>query len=71
MLRQVKRKALEQNKTLTAAVSDALSAWVQRGVPKSKKSGRIRIPTSGKGGVAPGVDLDSNASLFDRMDGLT
>jgi hypothetical protein len=29
LLRQVKRKALERHKTFTAAVEDALAAWVR------------------------------------------
>lgn len=69
LLKQVKRKALEQEKTFTAVVEDALAAWVQGGAAEPGKKRRIRIPKSGKGGLLPGVDLDSNASLLDRMDG--
>ena len=70
LLRQVKRKALEQSKTFTAVVEDALAAWVQGGPIESGKIRRIKLPKSGKGGLLPGVDLDSNKSLLDKMDGL-
>lgn len=70
LLRQVKRKALEQHKTFTAVVEDALAAWVQGGPIEARKRQRIKLPKSGKGGLLPGVDLDSNANLADRMDGL-
>lgn len=70
LLRQVKRKALEQHKTFTAVVEDALAAWVQGGPIETNRNRRIKIPKSGQGGLLPGVDLDSNSSLADRMDGL-
>jgi hypothetical protein len=70
LLRQVKKKALEQHKTLTAVFEDALAAWVQGGPVSSRKGRRIRLPKSGKGGLVPGFNLESNADLADRMDGL-
>jgi hypothetical protein len=68
LLRQVKRKALEQHKTFTAVVEDALAAWVQGGPIEADKHRRISLPKGGKGGVLPGVDLESNKSLLDRME---
>ena len=70
LMRQVKRKALEQHKTFTAAVEDALAAWVQGGPVDPKKGQRVKLPTAGSGGLLPGVDLDSNKALLDRMEGL-
>lgn len=70
LLRQVKRKALEESKTFTAVVEDALAAWVQGSPIDSRKNRRVKMPKGGKGGLLPGVDLDSNKSLSDRMDGL-
>jgi hypothetical protein len=70
LLSQVKKKALEQNKTFTDVVADALAAWVQGGPAAPRKTQRIRLPKGGSGGLLPGVDLESNASLADRMDGL-
>lgn len=70
LLRQVKRKALEQRKTFTAVVEDALSAWLHNPPRRAAGKVRVRLPESGSGGILPGVDLESNASLFDRLDGL-
>ncbi len=70
LLRQVKRKALDQRKTFTAVVEDALAAWVQLGSMAALKKRRIKLPTNGKGGLLPGVDLSNNKSISDRMDGL-
>lgn len=68
LLRQVKRKALEQRKSFTAVVEDALAAWVQGGPIEANKNRRVKLPKGGKGGVLPGVDLESNKSLLDRME---
>ncbi|MEO6095169.1 MAG: hypothetical protein ABIW76_05655 [Fibrobacteria bacterium] len=68
LLRQVKRKAFEQHKTFTAVVEDALAAWIQGGPIEANKNRRVNLPKSGKGGVLPGVDLESNKSLLDRME---
>jgi ribbon-helix-helix CopG family protein len=71
LLRQVKRKALAQHKTFTAVVEDALAAWVQGGPIESNRNRKVSFPKSGKGGLLPGVDLESNKSLVDTMDGLS
>jgi hypothetical protein len=68
LFRQVKRKALEQHKTFTAVVEDALTAWVQGGLTEANKNRRISLPKGGKGGVLPGVDLESNKSLLERVE---
>lgn len=67
-MRQVKRKALEEHKTFTRVVEDALSAWVQASPVKKRK---VRLPTSGSGGLLPGIDISNSADLLDRMDGLS
>jgi hypothetical protein len=69
-MNQVKRKALEQRKTFTAVVEEALAAWIQGGRIGAGKTQRVKLPKGGKGGLLPGVDLDSNGSLADKMDGL-
>jgi hypothetical protein len=68
LLKRVKQKALEQRKTFTDVVQEALASWVQGSPARSGQ--RIRLPKSGKGGLLPGIDLSDNASVLDRMDGL-
>jgi hypothetical protein len=65
---EAKKWAAEQGTTLTALVEDSLrkarTQW------KSGRRKRIRILTFRGEGVQPGVDLDSSASLLDRMEGI-
>jgi hypothetical protein len=68
LLRRVKQKALEQGKTFTDVVQEALASWVQGG-PAKPAGRRVVLPKSGKGGLLPGIDLSDNASVLDRMDG--
>lgn len=69
LLKKVKQKALEQSKTFTDVVQEALASWVQGGPAGKGSAERVRLPKSGKGGLLPGVDLDDNASVLDQMDG--
>ena len=59
---------LQSATTLTSVVEDALrlSFAVQKQVSPVQD---IKIPTSGKGGLLPGVDLDDTSSLIDIMEG--
>ena len=68
LLQSAKRKALESNTTLTSVVEDALrlSLAVHKQVTPDQDT---KIPTSGKGGLLPGVDLDDTSSLIDIMEG--
>lgn len=68
LLKRVKQKALEQNKTFTDVVQEALASWVQGG-PANPGGRRQKLPKDGKGGLLPGIDLSDNSSILDRMDG--
>jgi hypothetical protein len=67
LLAQAKEAAVRSGRTLTAVIEDALRQALTRkqGQPKQRA---ICLPTSGKGGLRPGVNLDSNADLLDIMD---
>ena len=67
LLRRAKQRAHESHRTLTAVIEDALRMMLNQKQPSQKK-GRIRIPTTGSGGLLPGVDLNDTSSLLDRMD---
>lgn len=63
-----KRRALDEGTTLTTVIEDALRESLGRQQPS--ESGRLRLPTSGEGGLQPGVDLDDSVGLRDTLDGL-
>ena len=69
LLTEAKKKAAESHRTLTAVIEDALRESFSRKVYPAKRR-RVRLPTAGRGGLLPGVDLDNAVALLDRMDGL-
>lgn len=68
LLWRAKSWAMEQHSTFTAVMENALRAWLDSR-PATGEGRKVEIPTSGSGGVLPGVDLDCTASFLDRMEG--
>ena len=68
LLQKAKLRAAETHRTLAAIIEDALRLALEA-KPALAPNRRVRIPTSGAGGLLPGVDLDDSASLLDRMEG--
>jgi hypothetical protein len=68
LLAQAKEAAVKSGRTLTAVIEDSLRLALacQKEQPKRR---RIRLPSSGTGGLRPGVNLDNTAELLDIMDG--
>ncbi len=63
-----RKEAAEKGLTIGEVITKAIfSAY--RGRPKLTRSRRFTLPASGKGGLRPGVDLDSTAALEDIMEG--
>lgn len=67
LLARAKKKAAESGKSLTRIVEDALRRDLAGRTAKRREK-RVRLVTSGSGGVAPGVDLDDSAALLDVME---
>jgi hypothetical protein len=67
LLRAAKLRAAETHRTLTSVVEDALRLALQDRA-RSATPRSVTIPTSGSGGLLPGIDLDDTASLLDRME---
>jgi hypothetical protein len=67
LLSRAKRTAQESGRTLTAVIEDALREALARGRAEPKRA-RARLPTFKGDGLLPGVDLDDNGSMIDRMD---
>ena len=67
LLRQAKRRAAEEGRTFSSLVEDGLRAVLRP--PPMQKQTRVKLPLStAGGGVHPGIDLNSNASLQDLLD---
>jgi len=66
LISRARRRASDEETTLSAIVEAALRAWLER--PASAPY-RLRWHPQG-GSSIPRVDLDSRGDLFDRMDGL-
>ena len=70
LLREAKAYAAATDRTLTRLIEDALREALTRRKQQAERP-RVELPTSGEGGLQPGVDLDDSASLWDLMDGLS
>ena len=67
LLADAKRHAAQTGRTLTSLIDEGLrDLLARRAAPLP--AGRITLPTGGRGGLQPGVTLDSNAALLDVMD---
>jgi hypothetical protein len=69
LLAKVKQIAAESNRTLTAVIEDALRESINRRKQSAKARAAFKVTTFGGDGVMPGIDLNSNASVLDAMDG--
>ena len=67
LLNEAKQVAARTGRTLTAVIEDALREALARTAPSGRQKA-VRLPTFGHGGLQPGVDLNSSASLLDLMD---
>lgn len=70
LLKEAKREAAQSGTTLTAIIEDSLRERLYRGKRLEGARQRVRLKTTGTGGVQPGIDLDDSASLLDAMDSL-
>ena len=71
LLREAKRRAAEAGTTLTALIEESLRERLSReqGPPVARR--RVRLKTTGTGGLRSGIDLDDSASLLDAMDDIS
>lgn len=66
----LKKKAREKGVSIGEAISEAAFA-AYRDRAGTKAAEKFELPVAGRGGLRPGVDLDSTAGLEDVMDGLS
>jgi hypothetical protein len=67
VLREAKRRAASEGRTLGELITEALRERLSRRPRRAR--GRYRVVTSGQGGPRPGVDITNNAAVRDLMDG--
>ena len=67
LLAEAKQAAARTGRTLTAVIEDALRQALSQ-APRAGREKPVRLPTFGRGGARPGVDLNSTAALMDLMD---
>ena len=66
LLRKAKKKAAEQERTLTSLIEEGLKSVLAESRPLRRT--RVRLPVSkASGGTLPGVDLNRSSDLEDRM----
>jgi hypothetical protein len=69
LLREAKAYAAATDRTLTRLIEDALrEALARRDARLARRC--VRLPTSGHGGLQPGIDISNSKALWDLMDGI-
>lgn len=66
LYREVRERAARSGRTVTAVLEDAVRKGLR--APEQGAVGRYVVRPTGAGGLRPGVDLTSDASLADVMD---
>ena len=69
LLARAKKKAATMGTNLNAFIERSLRQTLARKSPRGSRK-RLSFPTSGGGGLQPGVNLDNSAALLDLMDGI-
>ena len=67
LLRLAKRRAADEDRTLTAVIEDALRQYLTH-PPRPAQKFRLELLTK-RGRLLPGIDLADRDSLYERMDG--
>ena len=65
---QVKKLAVDQRRTATSVVEEAMRKYIAEHVPTVRQESRIRLPTFSSALVNPDLDLRSNAAVQDYLD---
>ena len=68
LLRQAKRKALAEGRTLTALIEEGLRRVIVGKIRPSPATHNDPPVSEARGGVVPGVDLDDSSSLQEAED---
>ncbi len=66
LLQQLKKLAIEQNRTLNSLIEEAAREKLARS-RRTATAGRVKLRTFRGQGLQAGVDLDDSASLLDLL----
>lgn len=67
LMRRVRRRAAETDRTMTALIEDAVRELLLSEAGKGGTYAFDAVPVPGR--VQPGIDLDDRSALIDAMDG--
>ena len=67
LVKQARIKAIQEGTSLSAKVRELLSIYVRQDMPSTTLV-IPKLPTSGSGGLLPGIDPCSNRSMFNAID---
>lgn len=70
LLRRAKAYAQRHDLTLTAVMERALAAYLTDVAGARTEPSPLELPSFGRGGARPGIDIDDTSSLLDVMDGI-
>jgi len=68
LLKEAKHQATKSGTTLTAIIEESLREKFLRTKQSKQKRKKVRLMTSGSGGLQPGVSIDDSAALLDLLD---
>lgn len=67
LLAEARRYAARSGRTLTSLIDEGLRDVLARRAA-AESAGPVTLPTAGRGGLRPGVGIDSSAALLDVME---
>jgi len=69
LLREAKEIAVKSGRGLADVIGDAVRESFARRRKAASSAEPLRLPTYGRSGLRPGVDLDDSSALLDVMEG--
>jgi hypothetical protein len=70
LLRRAKAYARRHDLTLTAVMERALASYLSDAEASPAEPSPVVLPSFGRGGPRPGIDLDDTSAVIDLMDGV-
>ncbi|MCH7742445.1 MAG: type II toxin-antitoxin system VapB family antitoxin [Proteobacteria bacterium] len=68
LLKEAKHQATKTGTTLTAIIEESLREKFLRSKQSRQKRKKVKLMTSGDGGLQPGVNIDDSSALLDLIE---